>query len=321
MSHQPIPQQNDLQFDVTHNGVLQPPSGPDAAGNMSGSMQPMAGAPPANYGGSGGGAGGSGIMAAVFDNSAHPIVCIFHVAFKASALLLYIFGGWFAHDKTTGKESGANFITVTVFCILFLAADFWVTKNITGRLLVGLRWWNKVEGDNTRWIYESAENEAQYNKFDSTVFWWVLYVTPVIWSFFLIIGVLKFELGWLINVFMAIALSLANLHGYYKCSNEQKLKLDQFMQQGREQGAVTLLRTGVLGAVSGVASGLATVASGAVLTAVTGAGQQQQQQQQPAYGQPQQQQQQQPVWGQQPQQPAFGQQPPQQQTQFNQSFT
>ena len=27
-----------------------------------------------------------------------------------------------------------------MFSILLLAADFWVVKNVTGRLLVGLRW-------------------------------------------------------------------------------------------------------------------------------------------------------------------------------------
>jgi hypothetical protein len=27
---------------------------------------------------------------------------------------------------------------------LLLAFDFWTVKNVTGRLLVGLRWWNEV---------------------------------------------------------------------------------------------------------------------------------------------------------------------------------
>ena len=41
---------------------------------------------------------------------------------------------------------------------LLLAADFWTVKNITGRLLVGLRWWNKVNEDgSTEWIFESRK--------------------------------------------------------------------------------------------------------------------------------------------------------------------
>ena len=30
---------------------------------------------------------------------------------------------------------------VFIVVLLFGAFDFWTTKNITGRLLVGLRWW------------------------------------------------------------------------------------------------------------------------------------------------------------------------------------
>ena len=42
--------------------------------------------------------------------------------------------------------------------MLLLAADFWTVKNITGRLLVGLRWWNKVNEDGTsEWVFESRK--------------------------------------------------------------------------------------------------------------------------------------------------------------------
>ena len=182
--------------------------------------------------------------------SSHPIVCIFHVLFKGLALFLYIFGGWFTGDGH-GGTSGANFITVTVCCMLLLAADFWVVKNITGRLLVGLRWWNKVEGETTRWIFESAK-DRQVNKFDGSVFWTVLYVTPVCWVGLMFIGILKFNLGWLIIVFMALSLSLANVYGYYKCSSDQEAKFQQMMQSGAQQGAMSILRnSNVLGFLAG----------------------------------------------------------------------
>lgn len=42
--------------------------------------------------------------------------------------------------------------------VLLLAADFWTVKNITGRLLVGLRWWNKVNEDgSSEWVFESRK--------------------------------------------------------------------------------------------------------------------------------------------------------------------
>ena len=52
----------------------------------------------------------------------------------------------------------SHFIELFLTILLLLAMDFWTVKNISGRLLVGLRWWNKVEEDGTsRWIFESKK--------------------------------------------------------------------------------------------------------------------------------------------------------------------
>jgi hypothetical protein len=183
--------------------------------------------------------------------SAHPVVIIFHILFKAAALFLYVFGGLFVGR---GDNSGARFITLTVMCILLLAADFWVVKNVTGRLLVGLRWWNKVEEDKTTWIFESAENQV-INSFDRSVFWTVLYATPVVWSALLILGILKLSVSWLLIVIMALTLSCANVYGYYKCSTDQKARFQQMMQQGAQQGAMAMMRSNMLSVLTGVNRG------------------------------------------------------------------
>jgi hypothetical protein len=71
-------------------------------------------------------------------------------------------------------------------------------------LLLGLRcWWNKVEGEMTTWIFESAK-DTQVIKFDTSFFWMVLYITPALWCALLFIGILKFNLGWLIIVAMVL---------------------------------------------------------------------------------------------------------------------
>jgi hypothetical protein len=186
-------------------------------------------------------------------NSAHPVACIFHCLFKCISLFLYIFGGWFSGNGR-GGTSGAHFITVTVVCILLLAADFWVVKNITGRLLVGLRWWNQVDGDTTRWIFES-KGEAASNKVDSTVFWTVLYVTPVAWGFLLLFGLLRLQLGWLLVVIMALSLSLANVYGYYKCSSDQKAKFQQMTAEYAQRGVMTAVRSNLFGMLIGSGGG------------------------------------------------------------------
>jgi hypothetical protein len=207
-------------------------------------------------------------------NSSHPIACVFHVLFKSLALFFYIFGGWFSGNGK-GGTSGAHFITVTVFCILLLAADFWVVKNITGRLLVGLRWWNQVEGDTTRWIFESKGQEGSSNKVDSTIFWTVLYVTPVVWGSLFLLGVLKLQVGWLLVVSMALSLSLANVYGYYKCSSDQKAKFQQMTQEYAQRGVMTAVRSNLFGMLIG--------GSGGVMGAMAGQQPQQQQSQQQTF--------------------------------------
>ena len=46
--------------------------------------------------------------------------------------------------------------------MLILAADFYYLKNIAGRRLVGLRWWNEVDtasGD-SHWVFESQDRSG-----------------------------------------------------------------------------------------------------------------------------------------------------------------
>ena len=79
---------------------------------------------------------------------AHGFVALFHLLFRIAALLLYLFGSLFS----------LNFVLMFVIIVLLLAADFWTVKNVTGRKLVGLRWWNEIkeDGSNT-WRFESAK--------------------------------------------------------------------------------------------------------------------------------------------------------------------
>lgn len=78
----------------------------------------------------------------------HPYVTFFHLFFRGMAVLTYILCGWFSD----------SFITSFVVVILLLSADFWTVKNITGRLLVGLRWWNYIDDNGeSHWVYESKK--------------------------------------------------------------------------------------------------------------------------------------------------------------------
>jgi hypothetical protein len=181
--------------------------------------------------------------------SSHPSVIIFHMLFKGLALFFYIFGGWFTGNKSS-DHGGSQFIILTVWLILLLAADFWVVKNVTGRFLVGLRWWNKVDNDSTTWIFETAEQQA-INPFDRSVFWTVLYLTPLLWVALLLFAVFSFKFNWLMICGIALSLSGANVYGYYRCSSDQKVKFQRMMQDGAQRGAMAVMRTSVLSALTG----------------------------------------------------------------------
>ena len=100
--------------------------------------------------------------------------------------------------------------------MLLLAFDFWTVKNVSGRLLCGLRWWNETGPDGESvWVFESADPQRpsnptgeysllnwrgrraeQFCLADTKIFWMVLYVIPLVWFGFAFIAILKFEFVW-----------------------------------------------------------------------------------------------------------------------------
>lgn len=74
-----------------------------------------------------------------------------------------------------------NYIFVAVVVILLLAFDFWTVKNVTGRLLVGLRWWVYVKEDGSNeWVFEALENMESISANDSRIFWLGLYAPMLV---------------------------------------------------------------------------------------------------------------------------------------------
>lgn len=108
--------------------------------------------------------------------------------------------------------------------LVFISADFWVVKNVTGRLLVGLRWWNDVSEEGEGWRFESLdEGQRAVNVTDRAVFWgglvgnvagWVLLTVATLfridsWPYLLVCGI-------------ALLMGASNLYGYFKCSAEAR---------------------------------------------------------------------------------------------------
>lgn len=91
-------------------------------------------------------------------------------------------------------------VMIFIITILLLAADFYYLKNIAGRRLVGLRWWNEVDpasGD-SKWVFESSEPGTKViNPTDSRFFWLANYVQPLLWVALAILALVRFMFIWL----------------------------------------------------------------------------------------------------------------------------
>ena len=122
------------------------------------------------------------------------------------------------------KKSSVIYLTT----VLFGSADFWVTKNLSGRLLVGLRWWNEVkESGEEVWIFES-KNEKKEASSDKTVFWISLYGFNIIWLCLIIANLITLNPARTIIAIVIFVFASVNLYGYFKCSKEQQNKLKSY---------------------------------------------------------------------------------------------
>ena len=63
-------------------------------------------------------------------------------------------------------------MTWLILILVLNAMDFWTVKNVTGRLLVGLRWFNRRMPDGSEeWDCECLVDESKNNVVDTTFFW------------------------------------------------------------------------------------------------------------------------------------------------------
>ncbi|XP_071427763.1 Golgi apparatus membrane protein TVP23 homolog A isoform X1 [Pithys albifrons albifrons] len=177
----------------------------------------------------------------------HPLATFFHLFFRVSAIVTYLFCDWFSN----------SFVACFVTILLLLSFDFWSVKlwmpedfqscrpdptagaaggpwkpsygsgalamcrqNVTGRLLVGLRWWNQIDEDGkSHWVFEAKKvsTVAASTEAEARIFWLGLIICPVIWTLFFFSTLFSLKLKWLALVIAGISLQTANLYGYIHC--------------------------------------------------------------------------------------------------------
>ncbi|KIM33956.1 hypothetical protein M408DRAFT_325511 [Serendipita vermifera MAFF 305830] len=154
-------------------------------------------------------------LAGIFKQSSHPVALFFLYLFRSLAIVVYVMGGFLTDD----------YVLSTVAVVVLLAADFWNCRNVSGRTLVGLRFWNQVDEDGqSHWIFESRDPSRPANPVDSKMFWIALYLFPVLWILLLILSILKLNLSFLPIVVLALVFNFTNVIGFTYADRDAKAR-------------------------------------------------------------------------------------------------
>ncbi|MBW0527243.1 hypothetical protein O181_066958 [Austropuccinia psidii MF-1] len=159
----------------------------------------------------------------IWQQSSHPMALFCLFLFRSLAIGTYLLCGFFSD----------SYVFSTVIVVVLLAADFWTVRNVSGRVLVGLRFWNQVDEDGTSyWVFESRDPSQASNPVDSKMFWTALYAFPIFWVFLFFIGLLKFNLSFLPIVLLALVFNVTNTIGFTYADRDAKRKLANGMESG-----------------------------------------------------------------------------------------
>lgn len=83
-------------------------------------------------------------MPSFISDTSHPGVAMLHILLKIFLVFIYLV----LPLLMPGNSSQL------IFVVILAAVDFWIVKNIAGRLLVGLRWWIDFDEEgNEQWKF------------------------------------------------------------------------------------------------------------------------------------------------------------------------
>ena len=148
-----------------------------------------------------------------YKKSSNPLVALITVILKLSSIVCFFLLSIFI----------SNDALIMIIIILLGAADFWMTKNISGRILVGLRWYNllKIETNQEIWRFE-GKNEIKEANADRVTFWTSLYLYNLIWIFLFIWELIRINFVWSFICLILCILALTNTYGFFRCSRIQQ---------------------------------------------------------------------------------------------------
>ncbi|KAF7309602.1 Golgi apparatus membrane protein TVP23 [Mycena indigotica] len=152
-------------------------------------------------------------IAGIFKASSHPLALFALFIFRIGAIAVYLLSG-FVTD---------NYVLAVVVVVVLLSMDFWNCRNVAGRTLVGLRFWNQVDDDGeSYWVFESRDPSHPVNAIDSRMFWIAIYVFPVLWIALFIVSLLRLKLEFVPIVLLALVFNVTNAIGFTYADRDAK---------------------------------------------------------------------------------------------------
>ena len=178
----------------------------------------------------------SNVMPEFISSSSHPGVAAVHVILKIGIVFLYLI---LPLVTTTFN---------TLFFIIILGAvDFWIVKNVAGRLLVGLRWWIDFNEDGEEhWKFECKVDEKENSGASDKAFWWTLILFSLIWIGLSVINILKINLTHMTICIFCTVLLIFNVYSYYRCSKVQKDNVTRLLSQYGAEAAARYMRGSII---------------------------------------------------------------------------
>ncbi|GAA6040341.1 hypothetical protein JCM8097_007565 [Rhodosporidiobolus ruineniae] len=187
----------------------------------------------------------------IWKQSAHPVALFFLFFFRCAAIATYLLCGFFS----------SSYVFSTVLVVVLLSLDFWTVRNVSGRVLVGLRFWNQVDDDGTSfWVFESRSPDQPANAVDSKMFWIAMYSFPAAWILLLFVGILKFNISFLPIVLLALVFNVTNTVGYTYDAYTNALSFsgpsNEQDRDAKRRWATGMAASGMLGQLGGVGGSL-----------------------------------------------------------------
>lgn len=139
------------------------------------------------------------------------LLCLYF--FRVAAISVYILCGLFTN----------NYVLSTVVVVVLLAMDFWNCRNVAGRRLVGLRFWNQIDEDGeSYWVFESRDPSRPANPVDSRMFWIAIYAFPLCWLLLFVVSIVRFNLSFIPIVVLALVFNVTNAVGFTYADRDAK---------------------------------------------------------------------------------------------------